>query len=67
MEKCRRLKKKIKKKNYYFIKNIEGIGIYEKKKKTDDKLNRERTRLREKLMRRARKMDFRNNDIIIFN
>jgi hypothetical protein len=67
MEKCRKLKKKIKKKNYRSIKNVKGTGIYEKKKKTDDKLNREKIYFREKLKKRIRKRYFRNNDIIIFN
>jgi hypothetical protein len=67
MEKCGKLKKKFKKSNYRSIKNAENTGIYEKKKKADDKLNREKTRLREKLKRKARKRYFRNNNIIIFN
>jgi hypothetical protein len=49
------------------MKNIEDTGIYEEKKKADDKLNRERIYFREKLKKRMRKRYFRNSDIIIFN
>jgi hypothetical protein len=67
MEKCRKLKEKMKKKDYRFIKNPENTGIYEKKKKADDKLNREKIRFRKKLKKKIRKKYFRNSDIIIFN
>jgi hypothetical protein len=63
---CRKLKKKMKKKNYHFIKNVEDTGIYEREKKTDDELNREKIYFREKL-KKIKKRYFRNNDIIIFN
>jgi hypothetical protein len=66
MKKCRKLKKKMKKRDYRFIKDAEDTEIYEKKK-ADDKLNREKICLRKKLKKRTRKKYFRNNDIIIFN
>jgi hypothetical protein len=65
-EKCQRLKEEIKKRNYRFLKDVKDTGIYEKKK-ADDKLNRERIRLREKLKKRVRKRHFRNGDTTVLN
>jgi hypothetical protein len=67
MEKCRKLKKEIKKKNYRSIKNAENTEIYEEKKKADDELNRERTHLKKKLKKRMRKRHFRNSDTTMLN
>jgi hypothetical protein len=67
VEKCRRLKEKMKKRGYRSMKDAEGTGIYEEKKKADDELNRERTRLREKLKKRVRKRHFRSSDTMALN
>jgi hypothetical protein len=62
-----KLTDKIKKRDYRVVRDAENTAIYNRKIKTDDKLNRARTRLREKLKKRARKRHFRNNDIIELN
>jgi hypothetical protein len=49
------------------VRDAENTAIYNRKIKADDKLNRAKTRFREKLKKRAKKRHFRNSDIIKLN
>ena len=67
MARSQKLTDKIKKRGYRVVRDAESTAIYDRKMKADDKLNRARTRLREKLKRRARKRHFRSSDTMVLN
>lgn len=66
-DKCQRLKDEIKKRGYCTVKAAKGTALYERKKRANSDLNRERTHLRRKLKRKARKRHFRSSDTMVLN
>lgn len=66
-KKSQGLTTEIRRRGYRSVKDGEGTPLYSKKKETDAALNRQRTEVREKLRRNARKKHFRTADTIWLN